>query len=92
VVIDEFRQPDPISNLAVRPFPTVTINSGPRDRKTAGSFETWTCLGCGYTEFCANEPDTIEALAEQYPDQVRILDPKIEVDVDAGPSTRGPYR
>jgi predicted nucleic-acid-binding Zn-ribbon protein len=50
----------------------------------AGSFETWICLGCGYTELYACGLGRLEAVAKQYPDQLRI--------VDARPPEQGPYR
>ena len=54
-------------------------------RAEAGRFEAWICLGCGYTAIYAQQlPEDIEALAKQFPDELRI--------VDAGPPEQGPYR
>jgi predicted nucleic-acid-binding Zn-ribbon protein len=49
-----------------------------------GSFESWICLRCGYTELYAKGVNDIEELANEFPDQLRI--------VDGGHGERGPYR
>jgi predicted nucleic-acid-binding Zn-ribbon protein len=89
-VTDEFRVPDQDSSNMTEPFPAVTINThrdtqerSPWDRKTMGTFETWICLGCGFTELYAKSLGGVEALAAQHPERLRI--------VDATPKD-GPYR
>ena len=86
----EFRQPlNGTSNLSY-PSTAVTIEIKghgmrvPDRRITTGRFESWICLGCGYTEFYAHGLENLEALAKQHPDQLRI--------VDAGPPEKTPYR
>jgi len=91
-VTDEFRHPDQESSNMTRPFPAITIiahrvdqvRTGPWARETLGSFETWICLGCGYTEFYARGIEQVEEIAKRWPERVRI--------VDAGPAALGPYR
>jgi predicted nucleic-acid-binding Zn-ribbon protein len=91
-ISEEFRQPDHATPNTTSPFPAITIvahrpaeeRTGPWARKTVGTFETWICVGCGYTEFYAKGLDDIEALAKQHPDRLRIL--------DAGSVKQGPYR
>jgi predicted nucleic-acid-binding Zn-ribbon protein len=81
-VNDEFRQPDQDSSDGTEPLPAITIKvpkddwnpDGPSCRKALGSFETWICLGCGYTEFYAMGLDNIEAAAKQHLDRLRIVD------------------
>jgi predicted nucleic-acid-binding Zn-ribbon protein len=90
VVTDEFRHPEP--NDGVCRLPALTLYEPERDdnpegrwvRKTAGSFESWICLGCGYTELYAKGLDGIEALARKHPERSRI--------VDTEHSEQGPYR
>ena len=68
-------------------LPALTISLRGKDeeyRKEVGNFETWICLGCGYTELYAGELKGIEELAKKHPEQVRI--------VDARPPEQGPYR
>jgi predicted nucleic-acid-binding Zn-ribbon protein len=77
-VTAEFRQPVHRST-ATEPFFAVTLteeigrffgsSTAPR-----GGFETWICLGCGYTEFYAKGLDGIEELAKEHPEQLRIVD------------------
>jgi hypothetical protein len=52
-------------------------------RTELGTFESWICLGCGYTEFYAKGLDGIGGLAEQFPEHLTIID---------ATSKRGPYR
>ena len=51
-----------------------------------GRLESWICMGCGYVEFYAHgySPEGFEELAEQFPDQFRV--------VDAEPKGQGPFR
>jgi hypothetical protein len=62
----------------------VPVAVGASWTKTLGAFETWICLGCGYTELYAHHLAGIEDLAADCPGELRI--------VDAGPPARGPYR
>jgi predicted nucleic-acid-binding Zn-ribbon protein len=57
----------------------VTLGSG----QSLGWFETWMCLGCGYTEFYACGLTGVQQLAAQHPGQLRIVD---------ATSKEGPYR
>ena len=90
VVTDEFRVPEQESANTTRAFPAVAIDTkanssdprGPWQREMLGAFTTWICLGCGYTEFYAHHLDGVNALAQQYPHRLRI--------VDAGPPKQGP--
>ena len=52
----------------------------------SGTFETWTCLGCGYTALYASGIDLtrLDELCREFPEQVRV--------VDATPPKQGPYR
>jgi predicted nucleic-acid-binding Zn-ribbon protein len=79
-VVSQLRLPDPASSNSVLVLPAVTIEGGTE----LGSFETWICLDCGYTELYARNLDGIEALAWRCPGYVRIIDPR--------PSEQGPYR
>jgi predicted nucleic-acid-binding Zn-ribbon protein len=91
-ISEEFRQPDHDTPNLTTPFPAITIvahrpaeeRTGHSARKTVGTFETWICVGCGYTEFYAKGLGDLEALAKQHPDRLRIL--------DAGAIKQGPYR
>ena len=51
--------------------------------RSLGWFETWMCLGCGYTELYARGLTGIRELAAQYPDEWRIVDAR---------TNEGPYR
>jgi predicted nucleic-acid-binding Zn-ribbon protein len=76
-VMDEFRQPEAGSS-STTVVVVVAIEAEGMFRGNAGglgSFETWICLGCGYTEFYARRLKGIEALAEKHPDRVRIIEP-----------------
>jgi predicted nucleic-acid-binding Zn-ribbon protein len=85
----EFRQPVHRST-ATEPFFAVTLNETQgmpffgSSTKPLGGFETWICLGCGYTEFYAHGLTGVEELAKQHPEQLRI--------VDARSPGQGPYR
>jgi predicted nucleic-acid-binding Zn-ribbon protein len=83
-VTDEWRQPDERALSGMLVVAAVTVEVYNRRRKALGSFESWICLGCGYTELYAHGLQGVEALAQQHPEQLRI--------VDAGPPERGPYR
>lgn len=93
-VTDDFRQTDYDTVFPKAPleFFAVTVplqdhrnrSFGLHWRGGTGHFETWMCLGCGYTEFYAHGLEHIEEIAERWPDRVRI--------VDAGPGPQGPYR
>jgi hypothetical protein len=39
-----------------------------------GSFESWSCAACGFTELYAKDLGDVDALAAQYPADVRIVD------------------
>jgi predicted nucleic-acid-binding Zn-ribbon protein len=56
------------------------------DLEISGTFETWTCLGCGYTALYASGLDLarLDELCRAFPEQVRV--------VDARPPEQGPYR
>ena len=86
-VTPDFLQPHHEFPGNTHPFPPITIalqrESWNKERMTFGRFEVWICVGCGYTEFYAHGIEDIEQIADQYPDQWRI--------VDAGPA-QGPYR
>jgi predicted nucleic-acid-binding Zn-ribbon protein len=77
-VTAEFRQPESRS-IGARRFVAVILEkklgrflgSTTTER---GSFESWICLGCGYTEFYAKALDGIEELAKEHPEQLRIVD------------------
>ncbi len=62
----------------------MVINSD--EVKSSGTFETWTCQGCGYTALYASGIDftRLDALCRTFPEQVRV--------VDARPPEQGPYR
>jgi len=91
-VSNELRQPNQHSVNGTHPIVAVTLNYEPAktflgsgNRPELGRFETWICLACGYTELYAHGlPVNVEAIAEQHPDQLRV--------VDAEPPERGPYR
>jgi predicted nucleic-acid-binding Zn-ribbon protein len=55
-----------------------------RDTKVIGRFESWICAACGYTEFYAKDLADVDALASQWPEDVRIVDSTV-------PRT-GPFR
>jgi predicted nucleic-acid-binding Zn-ribbon protein len=61
-------------------LPAMTFEDG----SATGTFETWACLDCGYTEFYTLHIHLLEMRARTYPEQVRI--------VDARPPEQGPYR
>ena len=84
-VTREFRQAPRSNSNATFQFPAITLEiKALDDRIITGRFEAWLCMGCGYTEFYAYGLEGVEQLAQQYPDQLRI--------VDARPPEQGPYR
>jgi hypothetical protein len=91
-VSDELRQPLYGTGEVTMPLAAVTIALGSPvpgqashgGRMAYGTFETWICLGCGYTEFYAQGLEGIEGVARRHPDRLRI--------VDAQPQAQGPYR
>jgi predicted nucleic-acid-binding Zn-ribbon protein len=88
----ENRQPesDSSNGIAVLRVATPSIDhdevgakNGSRYRTEVGSFETWICAGCGYTEWYAKDPEhLLEKLAKRRDSGVRV--------VDGAPET--PYR
>jgi predicted nucleic-acid-binding Zn-ribbon protein len=82
-VNSEFRFPDHQSSNGTDALPAITLANG-STRRTLGRFETWICVGCGYTEFYAYGAEDLEALARVHPEHLRI--------VDAEPRGQGPYR
>lgn len=85
----EFRIPRQDCANMTAPFPPIAFDWLPssrtcRQRTTVGTVATWICLGCGYTEFYARNLDGVVAVANQHPDQVRII--------DATPGSLGTYR
>jgi predicted nucleic-acid-binding Zn-ribbon protein len=58
-----------------------TIDAG---KAGIGSFESWICAACGYTEFYAKDLGDVDALAAARPDAVRIVDSTLPA--------RGPFR
>ena len=89
----EFRVPDSYPNQDMTwPFRPFTIPTEPprfggpsvTNVNFIGQFESWTCLGCGYTEFYAYGLDKIEEAARKWPHHVRIVGPAEE--------GQGPYR
>ncbi|MBX3189664.1 MAG: hypothetical protein KF819_21750 [Labilithrix sp.] len=55
LVQGEFQVPDQDSSNGVDPFPAFTFSVSTFDRSMIGAFETWTCAGCGFTEFYARD-------------------------------------
>jgi predicted nucleic-acid-binding Zn-ribbon protein len=49
-----------------------------------GTFESWICAACGYTEFYAKDLHDLERFAAEQPNDIRI--------VDAASPARGPFR
>jgi predicted nucleic-acid-binding Zn-ribbon protein len=49
-----------------------------------GTLENWFCLRCGYAELYVRNCGQLDAIAEEHPKQLRI--------VDAEPPKKGPYR
>jgi predicted nucleic-acid-binding Zn-ribbon protein len=43
------------------------------DHVTLGTFETWICERCGYTEFYAKGLAGLAELVSKYPEQIRIV-------------------
>ncbi len=87
-VIAELRLPAHDSSNGIQPFPVATVETEggwiAHGRVSVGHFETWVCHGCGYTEFYARDQRQLVQLAEQHPEQVRI--------VDASGAAQGPFR
>ncbi len=72
-----------------KPLPAATVPVPGQPEREWGSFEAWTCLKCGYTEFYArglpkNVEEAVEQWTEEHPGLLRI--------VDAEPRRQGPYR
>jgi hypothetical protein len=86
-VNEVLRQPIQRNSHVTRVFRAITIDRQKPDNDpyiATGYVEAWICLGCKYMELYALQIEDLEALAEQYPDQLRI--------VDARPPDHGPYR
>lgn len=66
-VMPKFQQP--YEDVATIPFPPLAV-AFPKNKwtgigknlETFGHFETWICLGCGYTEFYARELEDLEQI------------------------------
>jgi predicted nucleic-acid-binding Zn-ribbon protein len=96
IVNSEMRQPDWDSNNVTAPFcvlaagrdfpgtDAVTGATTNSDRAHMGRFESWICMGCGYTELYATDLEDVVRFAHRYPSLVRIH--------DAEPPTAGPFR
>lgn len=86
-VSEVFRQPTVARASFTRPFRAITIDREKPHNDlyiAMGWVESWICIGCGYMELYAYQIKDLEQLAEQYPDQLRI--------VDANPPEQGAYR
>ena len=81
------RQPEEHTSNATNLFRAITIDRNhlkDSTRMSTGHVETWICLGCGYMELYAYGLKNLAALAEQNPDQLRIIDARLP--------EQGPYR
>jgi predicted nucleic-acid-binding Zn-ribbon protein len=77
------RQPDGEFSNVIHPFVITTVplgkdavgaKSGTRHRTHVGTYETWICAGCGYTEWYAKDPEQLlEKLARMPASGVRVV-------------------
>lgn len=87
LIVAELRDVQVPSEGPVRAYtiPAIGFNAGLfSEAKTLGSFESWICAACGYTEFYAKDLGDVDELAAQHPADVRI--------VDSTDQTKGPFR
>ncbi|CAN5193256.1 hypothetical protein BH09MYX1_BH09MYX1_57550 [soil metagenome] len=88
----ENRQPDDDSSNVVHGFRVTTVEisredlgaqSGSSYRTHVGTYETWICSGCGYTEWYAQDPEhLLEKLSKMRGSGVRVVER----------TTEAPYR
>ncbi len=86
IAVVELRQKDRTEGPAAIPVVGIRLSglqlwSG---FKFSGRFESWICAACGYTELYAKDLGDVDALAAQYPEDVRIVDSAVPV--------MGPFR
>lgn len=72
LITDPFEVPDQDSSNSVEPFPPFTHARGAWARASFGQFETWTCAGCGFTEWYAKNFESLDV--SQSGGRVRYLD------------------
>ena len=80
----ENRQPDHDSSNIIKTLRVCTVpidqettgaEEGSSYRSEIGSFETWICAGCGFTEWYAQDPrHIIQRLATRGGSDVRVID------------------
>lgn len=87
----ENHQPDDDSQNHRHPLAVMTVlvskqvtgaSRGTDWRTEAGTFETWICAACGFTEWYAKDPERLLQLLASLKEDVRIVDS----------STTTPYR
>jgi predicted nucleic-acid-binding Zn-ribbon protein len=89
IVVTELRHTNNVGEVGERidAIPVVGIRvrrSLTWDTKVVGTFESWICAACGYTELYAKDLGDVDKLAAERPTDVRI--------VDAAVPARGPFR
>ena len=69
----ENRQPDRQYTTGYIPFCVVAANEPRNARTVVGTYETWICATCGYTEWFAKDVESLERLSAVTGSGVRIV-------------------
>ena len=73
--IAEVRFPDYESSNATHPMCVTAVNPTAYDRELAGTFESWVCANCGFTEWYAFRANDVLARLAAIPNSgVRFID------------------